>query len=48
MQLVQATNQKLLFHAAGMVLWSFFMHLNAGPDLYSDENLSLLNLRAAG
>lgn len=36
-----------VFHAAGMVFWSFFMHLNAGPDLFSDEeNLSLLNLAA--
>lgn len=49
MQLAQATNQKLFFQAAGTVFWSFFMHLNAGPDLCSDEeNLSLLNLCAAG
>lgn len=45
MQLAQATNQKLFFHAAGMVFRSFSMHLTAGPDLcFDEENLSLLNL----
>lgn len=43
----QNNKPESVFQAAGMVFWRFFMHLNAGPDLCSDESLCLLKAASA-